>query len=188
MDSVKTKIVLSILLVAFLPLATATANQRPKNLSFIHYTPGKADTDVTLPGRCSGTVGKEAKLEEVGLTSEMLKVGVQCVAGDFDGNGYLDFALYGSKVSKLKYLERDYRIIFFDHAQVIFISQIRNMGDYGGEPDVLMLYRKDYDLSDRCPKSKREGLISWGHGEFNIIYLFDTKKKVFTKFSCPSGE
>lgn len=184
MDSVQAKKILSIFLVVSLSLATATADQQSKNLSSIHYKPEK--TDAYLPGRCSGKVGSDAQLEKVGLTNEMLKVGVQCVAGDFDGNGYLDFALYGSKVSKLKYLERDYRIIFFDREHVIFVSQIRNISDYS-EPLPLQLYYKGIKY-DECPKPKNEGLYSPGAGEFNTIYLFDKNKKIFTKFSCPSGE
>jgi hypothetical protein len=50
---------------------------------------------------CQGEVPKGVDLSAAGITSEDLKSGVSCYVGDFDGNGYLDFVLYGPTKCKM---------------------------------------------------------------------------------------
>lgn len=52
-----------------------------------------------IPGECicSGRVSPDVRLNETGPGDEELERGVPCIAADFDGNGFTDFAIPGAE-------------------------------------------------------------------------------------------
>lgn len=71
-----------------------------------------AGSDNKPPHTCSGRLAENVTLEKVGLTPELLKQGVECVAGDFDGNGYYDFALFQPRAMGDSYAKA--LVLFFE--------------------------------------------------------------------------
>ncbi|MGH2506732.1 MAG: hypothetical protein ACRESI_02030 [Gammaproteobacteria bacterium] len=71
---------------------------------------------------CSGTLHQDVGLKQIKLSTVLLQEGVECVAGDFDGNGFLDFALYQppSSPSVLNYAIA--YVIFFDGPRIQMVS------------------------------------------------------------------
>src|SRR5438105_4689621 len=98
-------------------MGVSVAGERIKNESAVTYrrnSSGEIDTYI-----CSGAVPKGVNLEKIGVNVDGFKSGVVCAPGDFDGNGYLDFALYNNSKAKNQGL-----VIFFKKSKVIGTSDI----------------------------------------------------------------
>lgn len=98
----KIKLILGIFILNFYFLHAQQDSLNPniKNESTLNYERTQKInryTDVVGATYCFGTLNKyNEELLEIGIKPEKLKNDtVQCTVGDFDGNGYLDFALWG---------------------------------------------------------------------------------------------
>jgi hypothetical protein len=132
-----------------------------------------------MPGWiCKGTVPKEVNLKELTVIPVDLENGINCVVGDFDGNGYTDFLLFG------KYIERgrsilsspdNYLAVFFKkkklHHQVIIshpnlshpflYSPRKTKGEFGE------------------PTSKTDGFYEPGEGGTTVVFIYNRKNGTF---------
>lgn len=128
-------------------------------------------------GECSGEISNPTLLYEVGITSDILAKGVKCIAGDFDGNGYLDFSLYSQSAD-------EYLVLMFEKDKLIYsekISLSRGAMLKVGENNYyqgLVLYR--HRRIGIYP-SKTDGLVRWGQGDATTLYMFDREIKRFKK-------
>ena len=69
-----------------------------------------------LTSICSGKLEPQANLHEIGVSEARLKEGTVCVPGDFDGNGYLDFAFWSDLMANEH--RRIFKVLFFDKSGV----------------------------------------------------------------------
>lgn len=130
--------------------------------------PAKRYPDDYLPSHvCYGAVPRDVGLEQIGLSSEQLRKGAECVAGDFDGNGSIDFALYqeeGQHSNVLFYVAA--KVVFFDGKRVIRVSTLKD--------PPTNLWRKGSDGPCFRNSSKTDGLMVYGNGELDRTLLFNS--------------
>ena len=124
-----------------------------------------------------GTIGVDVKLQDIGLSSEALRKGVECVAGDFDGNGSVDFALYqeeGKSSNVLFYIAA--KVIFFDSKGVRRVSILKN-------PPTNLWPKGTEGPCFRNP-NKTDGLMVYGDGELDRTLLFDSSNGKWKQDQC----
>lgn len=134
---------------------------------------------------CKGSMEDAHAFAEAGISLAQLKEGIDCVTADFDGNGYLDFVLYGSKrmeivrwydeVSKINRekkvsVGRNLLILFTHKKNIMKFQVIKN----ASEVDVFGVKdkrRKDYPKVDQS----LPGLIHYAEGDLGHVYFFNRK-------------
>ncbi len=122
---------------------------------------------------CSGTLNQTIDLREIGLSPELLQKGVECVAGDFDGNGFLDFALYKPAPSSKDLRYAAAKVIFFDGAKIKQVSLLENPPTQlwkSGEQGICFRSSTHPDAL-----SQSDGLSQSGGGEYDRTAFFDSK-------------
>lgn len=158
-------------------------NSKIKNESQLRLVQDSAtmSTDIIGTTYCSGSVDTCANfLEEIGITKTKLAKKVRCTVGDFDGNGYLDFAFWGIDKSGEPDYE-NYVILFFDKAKTVRCLKIKTPSR-----NLLVYYSPRQKVGPHGePKSINDGL--WLLGETNgydddtkgIVYIFNLKTNKF---------
>lgn len=115
-------------------------NPKIKNESTLHLQSKdepRRITDVIGATYCNGVLDTcLEKLEEIGISKTKLEEKVQCTIGDFDGNGYLDFAIWGVDTTK-KYQYNiqwtdyeNYLVLFFEKSKIISSIRIKTIPGY----------------------------------------------------------
>ena len=155
-----------------------------KNESSLHYEAKSAShgvDDVVGATFCTGTVSNPDDLKKISLSESDLEKGVPCTVGDFDGNGYADFALWGANKQRKT---RSYLVLFFDRDKLIRSTVIES-----SHPGRLMVYyppRKSIGKHGE-PISSFDGLFEIGETKGyddetkGTVYLFDSKSGNFRR-------
>lgn len=159
-------------------------NNGIKNESSLRYEsanePARFD-DVVGATVCSGTVSNPEELKKIALSEADLKEGVHCTVGDFDGNGYMDFALWGFNKRRKT---RSYLVLFFEKDNLIKSALIESK--YSGRLLVHYPPRKSVGKHGE-PVSSLDGLFEIGDTNGyddetkGTVYLFDSKSGGFRK-------
>ena len=125
---------------------------------------------------CSGTLNQEVDLREIDLSTELLQKGVECVAGDFDGNGFLDFALYKPAPSSKDLRYAAAKVIFFDGAKIKQVSLLEN-------PPTQLWKSGEEGICFRS-NTHPDGLSQSGGGEYDRTALFDSQSGKWRLDQC----
>lgn len=144
-----------------------------RNLSSIVY---EEDSSIKgglwIFGKCTGTVGSMVNLPEAGISDQELKDGVGCATGDFDGNGYLDFCLYGKRGPKIDAsVTQFFKVIYFRENKILGTELLQH-------PRQAVMSRyipRDKPGKWGEPVTRTDGLVDWGEGARNIFYVYDKK-------------
>ena len=129
-----------------------------------------------VPGECicSGRVSPAARLNETGPGVEDLERGVPCIAADFDGNGFTDFAIPGA--------EGTANVIMSNAAGFWRASRI----DAGG---VLELYPPRFTKGKQGePISKNHGLLVRWVGQSHAVFTWGDEEFSRTLFPVSHPE
>ena len=99
--------------------------------------------------------------------------GTSCIVADFDGNGYLDFALQGGGLPKIR-PARQLRIVFYERREPVRYLDIPGAGFelYPARPE-------EGEFGE--PASTLDGLVKWGEGGSTFIWLFDADTGTFAR-------
>jgi hypothetical protein len=170
----------------FASLLASSSYAIEKNESNIQIRGKSPAEELATPNAkiCQGSVPSNVDLHSIGLSAEDLKKGVSCVAKDFDGNGYLDFVLYGAWV---KSENRRYSLIVFYDGPSALKTQII--------PEAVEIF--DDNDPDRVlyPKNKGQaGVIKRSHDNtmaiYGVVYFFNKKKGLLKKgaYIYPNGK
>lgn len=127
--------------------------------------------------KCHGTIGNNAKLKDIGITKSEIKNGINCVAGDFDGNGYLDFLLFGKYIDLPPVIPHpeNYLAVLYNKKEII--NQLIVKHPKLSHP---FLYKaRDIKGEFGEPASKTDGFIEPGEGGTTVIFLYNKKTKKF---------
>lgn len=155
-----------------------------KNESSLQYESGPIQPridDVVGATFCKGTLSNPEDLEKIGLSEADLRNGVHCTVGDFDGNGYMDFALWGNSKPRST---QNYLVLFFDRDKLIRSTIIESK--HSGRLLVYYSPRKSIGKYGE-PISDVDGLFEIGEtGGYDdetkgTVYLFDSKLGNFRK-------
>ncbi len=121
-----------------------------------------------VPGDCIcyGSPIPELRLNETGPRLEELQEGVRCIAADFDGNGFADFALPGSEGIVNVSMNNDggfFRAERIDAGGVLELYSPRDSVGEHGEP-----VSKYHGLMVRWV-GQNHAVFIWNNGGFNRI-------------------
>ena len=142
-----------------------------RNESRIRIVDVVKENDVELLFVCLGAEHYAEQLKGIGLTSEQLASRVTCVAGDFDGNGDLDFAIWGAAVNDINSgaLFRKFMVLFFEAGTVLRTQAIVNRNR-----DHLWLYHPQCEPNEfGSPVSDLPGLVQSGEGGTTYYFIYD---------------
>ena len=147
----------SFLLVA--PPILFAAGPSGVNSSSITFIKGD---EVSGPNHiCKGKIETSQILKGIGLSPGALKNGTPCVAGDFDGNGFIDFAFL-KEIGNEEYTH-NYKavVIFYGDKGIIHTSSLKVSGH-------LIL------TCPKCDQEKsRDGIAQYGSGDMAHTLFFD---------------
>jgi hypothetical protein len=161
-------------------------NPKIKNESPLHLQSKDAPyriTDTDGSTYCHGLLDTCLdKLLEIGISKARLMQKVQCAVGDFDGNGYLDFAIWGIDTTRKYQYDiqwtdgKNYLVLFFEKSKIIRSIRIETTPGY-----CLDHYppRMNIGLNGE-PISKNDALWICGDtdGYYDIskgtVYIFDS--------------
>ncbi|MBI3296799.1 MAG: hypothetical protein HYZ75_01450 [Elusimicrobia bacterium] len=160
-------------LLLLLALSSAARADEAVNASSITYRVESEVGAQLIFGRCTGTLNDpKGALAKLGIKAAALAEGVRCVAGDFDGNGTLDFALTCPYWDKGTSACRDIAVVFFSADG----AQRTETFKHPRRPE-LFLYRPGSERRPRGePASRFDALVDWGEGAMNMFYIHDPKK------------
>jgi hypothetical protein len=134
---------------------------------------------------CTGLIHYAHELASIGLNESHLEVPIPCVPGDFDGNGYLDFAIWGDLYTRPgdDFKTRKFKTLFFEGPKIVKSQQIETPG-----ADVLWLYRDtDSDTELDAPSSPYDGLMHFDQdGEANY-FTYSSETKVLARYPSPDS-
>ncbi|MCU0361645.1 MAG: hypothetical protein MUF75_13215 [Bacteroidia bacterium] len=150
----------------------------------------KKITDVIGATYCFGDLDTCLNLLiNIGVSKYRLTKFTQCTAGDFDGNGFLDFVIWGHDTTKIKDEGIDwpdyenYLVLFFKGTGVVRTELIKTEK---GLPLVHYPPRLTKGPNGE-PVSKTDALWTWGQTDDNddytkgTVYIFDDGR--FTSIS-----
>ena len=119
----------TILVAVLTCVAGANAANKPvTDESGFHRRPNLVSVDqpgIHPPQFCKGKPPPSPELEVIKLTARLEKEGARCVAGDFDGNGSLDFILYDAPDAATGIYKTGYSVQF-DGPQITRVKTISN--------------------------------------------------------------
>jgi len=121
---------------------------------------------------CSGILNDAAILNKIGITEADLKKGVDCVVGDFDGNGYLDFAVYGRIIHEPPVIDHPEAlgVIFFQGSNILKTQVLKDK--HFSAPELYPATTKKGPFGE--PVSKTTGIVEWGEGGATVICLYNS--------------
>lgn len=117
-------------------------------------------------------------LSDIGISDTDLIRGIRCVAGDFDGNGYVDFGFQGRTTFNNMEVPA-FKVLLYFQDTVIFSEVIQGS-------DVFLYPATDQIGEFGEPMTKTDGLVIWGEGGSTIIYLFEPQSGKFESREYPS--
>jgi len=132
--------------------------------------------------RCTGVLrGKDEALARIGLNAGDLKAGVPCIAGDFDGDKFLDITFFPK--ADVEHLGK-YAIFFFGAQGV---RQVISFED----PDISYLI--PYHQPGKPgrygePASPNDGWVQPGEGGTTRVFLYDRSSGRFKRYEVRSEE
>lgn len=163
-------------------------NQSIKNESTLQLVSAPG---ITGASKCKGALDSTVNsFYKTGISSEDLLNGVFCTAGDFDGNGYLDFAIWFNKNTSDTNIEsyspdyKNYLILFFHKNRVVYSIIMKT--EVAGS--LLVHYPPRIVKGENGePVSKNDAL--WEIGETDgyddvskgTVYIYNSKKEMFEK-------
>ena len=173
-------VLISLLMVSVFSLNGTAGSLNPKNESAIIC---KNDLKQTR-NICSGTLNDPTILNMIGLKDADLKKGTKCIAGDFDGNGYLDFALYGRSIYESPVIDRSEAlgVIFFQGSNIIKTQVLKDQ--HFSSPELYPATTKKGPFEE--PISKNAGIVEWGEGGTTVICLYNSGRAEMTCSYYPS--
>jgi len=140
-----------------------------------------------LPGSftCQGKVNDDI-LKELEISRNELERGISCVVGDFDGNGYADFLLFGRIMKSPRYSDRPAVVsaVFYEGPRVLRHQVI--IDSHLVHPVLYPATQKKGRYGE--PISKMDGFVEWGEGGTTTVYLYNLRKRKFEKTEHISGE
>jgi len=188
------QILLLVLALLYIETASGQVNQPDKailNNSGIKYSPITAvsNQNATIGASyCKGWLKKHPDaLTKIGISPELLKDGCSCTVGDFDANGYLDFAFWGIDTSepkqngfnKLDY--ENYVILFFEESDMIETQLIKTDPGFP-----LVYYPKRLEIGPNGePISNKDALWIWGETDGyddlskGQVFIYNTQDSKF---------
>jgi hypothetical protein len=117
---------------------------------------------------CKGTVPSTVVLNRVNLSAAELLNGVKCVFGDFDGNGFRDFVLYGKQAG----VNNAQSMILFYKGRSVIKTQIIDANlEIFNLTDSERVNYPDFKLA--------QGLIKHAEGDSGVVYFYDKKSGLF---------
>ncbi len=143
-------------------------------------------SDYPGNGMCSGMLKDISKLTDVGLTAKDLLEGVPCIAGDFDGNGYLDFVL----VKRIKDISGNptnddlkMEFLLFKGSHIVISQIVEEKMGLGG-----FTFEPASDVIQGCDTSirKTDGIVRDGAGEETVVYFYNSKTMKMERSEYPS--
>lgn len=164
-------------------------------INFTTITKGSSINSIPGASFCKGFFEKHPKvLTDIGISALILNKECNCTVGDFDNNGYLDFAFWGIDksepirhgVNNLDY--ENYVVLFFNKSNIINTKKIKT------EPGFpLVYYPKRSQTGDNDePISNKDCLWVWGSTEDGYddysqgtVYTYNNYTKEFDKIKFP---
>ena len=120
--------------------------------------------------KCTGTIAPDADLAKVSLSKALLQSGVECLADDFDNNGYLDILFFAPPVKGAK---REGLVVFFEKSKVLRTQVLPY-------PDSLRPFPLDDRERKNYPKYiKHYGLIIYAEGDAGHVFFLSPKSGLF---------
>lgn len=122
---------------------------------------------------------------KIGISKNKLKELVQCTVGDFDGNGYLDFVIWGiDKTKKIKDNVQwsdgeNYIVLFFEKSKIIRTTKIKTTSYLVHYPP------RTKKGPNGEPITNKDALWVWGETDDyddyskGKVYIFDSKSENF---------
>jgi hypothetical protein len=173
-------VLISLLIVAVFSVKGRAGSLNPKNESTIFYR-----NELKQPRNvCSGSINDSTILDKIGLKEADLKKGVECVVGDFDGNGCLDFALYGRIIHEPPVIDHPEAlgVIFFQGSNIIKTQALKDQ--HFSAPELYPAKTKKGPFGE--PISKTPGIVEWGEGGATVICLYNSGRTEMTCSYYPS--
>ena len=161
-------VLISLLMVAAFSVNGIAGSLNTKNESTIVYKNElKQSRNV-----CSGSINDATILHKIGLTEADLRKDVDCVVGDFDGNGYLDFALYGRIIHEPPVIDHPEAlgVIFFQGSNISKTQVLKDQ--HFSAPELYPTTSKKGPFGE--PVSKNAGIVEWGEGGATAICLYNS--------------
>ncbi len=153
------------LTLAVVGFACAQESGQRANMSQVTVT---FDGQDPLRPTCAGTIdGKKAGLDEIGIKPEDLAKGIICIPGDFDGNGYLDFAFFGTVAG-----EKVAKVVFFKEKKAI-------RGVVLKAPGLQFYPAREKAGKHGEPATDRDALASPGADGVVTLYMYDADAKAW---------
>lgn len=142
---------------------------------------------------CTGRIdGLEDELAAIRVSTKTLAAGTPCAAGDFDGNGFMDVAIWGLRAGPDEWPDfQNYRVVFFDGPRVLRTVPLKTA--VGGFSLVTYPPRASAGPHGE-PASATDALLSGGmtQGYDDLtkgdVFIFDRVTGIFIKrsFGAPS--
>lgn len=110
-------------------------------------------------------------LNDIGFSDHDIIRGLSCIVGDYDGNGFADFAFQGEKLvdgNRRTYL----KVLFYEDKKVTREMLLRG--------DFFSLYHATKEEGEFGePPSETDGLMIPGEGGTTHVFLFDPETENF---------
>lgn len=136
--------------------------------------------------RCTGGKIEQKVLNDIGVSEENLRTGVQCLEIDLDKNGSKDYVIYGVPKNEKcsdpgrSVPTRPFKLVMLDRNKVLFTKVIAQRCY-----DSIDIYPEDDPNRLFKGKNKRSVLVQWGEGAESYYYYWDPAKKSLRKISTP---
>ncbi len=110
-------------------------------------------------------------LDDIGFYDHDIIRGLSCIVGDYDGNGFADFAFQGEK--SVDGIRNTYlKVLFYEDKKLI--REVLLLGD------LFFLYHATKEEGEFGePPSKTDGLTTGGEGDNTHVFLFDPETEKF---------
>ncbi len=161
-----------------------------------------ATVDLTIKegSSCTGAIPSTVKLKLINRVNDDLQKGIDCGAGDFDGNGSTDYFLFSSSAGTKKSKTPKNGVVVQSETWKVLVlltvgNKLKNTVTINQEfLNLPQLYAKNPANEDLkqlkdlgCPISKSvDGIVEWGEGGQTRVFMLDTTKMKFRISLCAS--